>query len=170
MNKIILLVGDSGAGKDFVLSAIKEYDQIEVVRRFISRSPRDNEQESISSIFNVPIDKIKKLDYYYEGIENGQWYGIFKLDLDLALAKSKSPIVVCPNYENYLQINNDYRGNVVPYFIYRGYSDEELEKWRLSLIARGSSLEEIESREKKETNILENYMSNISKNMVLMSF
>lgn len=149
MNKIILLVGDSGSGKDFVLSAINKYKSIEVVKRFISRSSREKEENSISSIFATPISEIKKLDYYYEGVEKDNWYGIRKLDLDKALALGKSPVVVCPNYEIYLQMLKDYAGNVVSYFIYRGYDDEELEKWRASLIARGSSLNEIEKREKK---------------------
>lgn len=149
MNKIILLVGDSGSGKDFVLSVINKYESIEVVKRFISRSPRDKEQNSISSIFNTPIDEIKKLDYYYEGVEKGNWYGIRKSDLDKVLVLGKSPIVVCPSYENYLQMLEDYDGDVVSYFIYRGYSDEELEHWRASLLARGSSLQEIKAREEK---------------------
>lgn len=51
MNKIILLVGDSGSGKDYVLSVANKYESIEVVKRFISRGPRDGEENSISSIF-----------------------------------------------------------------------------------------------------------------------
>lgn len=100
------------------------------LKRFISRGPRDGEENSISSIFSTPIDKIKKLDYYYEGAQKGWYYGICKADLDKALAKGKNPMVVCPNYNNMLKMLEDYEGNVVPYFIYRGYSDEELEKWR----------------------------------------
>ncbi|MCI9433834.1 MAG: hypothetical protein HFI86_00975 [Bacilli bacterium] len=149
MNKIILLVGDSGSGKDFVLSVANKYESIEVVKRFISREPRDGEENSISSIFSTPIEEIKKLDYYYEGAEKGRWYGIRKADLDKVLAKGKNPMVVCPNYNNMLKMLEDYEGNVVPYFIYRGYSDEELEKWRASLVARGSSSTEIEARETK---------------------
>lgn len=149
MNKIILLVGDSGSGKDFVLSVANKYESIEVVKRFISREPRDGEENSISSIFSTPIEEIKKLDYYYEGAEKGRWYGIRKADLDKVLADGKNPMVVCPNYENMLKMLEDYSGNVVPYFIYRGYSDEELEKWRASLVARGSSSTEIEARETK---------------------
>ncbi len=60
MNKIILLVGDSGSGKDFVLSVANEYDNIEIIKRLISSDPRRNEDTSISSIFSVPIDDIKK--------------------------------------------------------------------------------------------------------------
>ncbi|MCI8778759.1 MAG: hypothetical protein HFI87_06390 [Bacilli bacterium] len=60
MNKIILLVGDSGSGKDFVLSAANKYESIEVVKRFISREPRDGEENSISSIFSTPIEELKK--------------------------------------------------------------------------------------------------------------
>ncbi len=148
MKKIILLVGDSGSGKDFVLSIAQEYESIQVVKRFISRSPRDKEENSISSYFSIPIDEIKNLEYYYEGAEPGRWYGIRKADLDATLASGKSPIVVCPNYENMLQMLKDYSGNVVPYFIYRGSSDSELEQWRASLKARGSSLNEIKAREK----------------------
>lgn len=40
MQKIILLVGDSGSGKDFVLSVANQYDNIEVIKRFISRDAR----------------------------------------------------------------------------------------------------------------------------------
>lgn len=150
MNKIILLVGDSGSGKDFVLETSNEYEDIEAVKRYISRMPRENEDNtSISSIFNTPISEIKKMDYYYEGVENGNWYGIIKKDLDIVLGKGKSPMVICPNYENFLQMNQDYNGNVVPFFIYRGYDSENIEKWRESLLARGSSLNEINAREDK---------------------
>ncbi len=149
MKKIILLVGDSGSGKDFVLSIANQYKSIQVVKRFISRDPRNGEETSISSIFSTPVDEIKKLDYYYEGVERGMWYGIRKSDLDAALKSGKSPIVVCPNYDNLLQMVHDYSGNVVPYFIYRGYGDDELEQWRSSLLARGSSQVEIKSREEK---------------------
>ncbi len=149
MNKIILLIGDSGSGKDYFLDIINEYDSVEVVKRYISRAARTSEKNSISSIFNTSIDEIKKLDYFYEGVEKGNWYAICRSDLDRVLNSGKNPIVVCPNYENYLQMLNDYNGQVVPFFIYRGYSDDEIEKWRSSLIARGSSLHEIEEREKK---------------------
>lgn len=149
MNKIILLIGDSGSGKDHFLDIVNEYDSVEVVKRYISRAARTSEKNSISSIFNTPIDEIKKLDYFYEGVEKGNWYGTCRSDLDRVLNSGKNPIVVCPNYENYLQMLNDYNGQVVPFFIYRGYSDDEIEKWRSSLIARGSSLHEIEEREKK---------------------
>lgn len=149
MNKIILLIGDSGSGKDHFLEIVNEYDSVEVVKRYISRAARTSEKNSISSIFNTSIDEIKKLDYFYEGVEKGNWYAICSSDLDRVLNSGKSPIVVCPNYENYLQMLNDYNGQVVPFFIYRGYSDDEIEKWRSSLIARGSSLHEIEEREKK---------------------
>ena len=149
MNKIILLIGDSGSGKDYFLDIINEYDSVEVVKKYISRAARTSEKNSISSIFNTSIDEIKKLDYFYEGVEKGNWYAICSSDLDRVLNSGKSPIVVCPNYENYLQMLNDYNGQVVPFFIYRGYSDDEIEKWRSSLIARGSSLHEIEEREKK---------------------
>ena len=149
MNKIILLIGDSGSGKDYFLDIINEYDSVEVVKKYISRAARTSEKNSISSIFNTSIDEIKKLDYFYEGVEKGNWYAICSSDLDRVLNSGKSPIVVCPNYENYLQMLNDYNGQVVSFFIYRGYSDDEIEKWRSLLIARGSSFHEIEEREKK---------------------
>lgn len=172
MKKIILLVGDSGSGKDFVLSAVNEYDSIQVVKRYISRDPRIGEENSISSIFSTPIDEIKKLDYYYEGAENGRWYGIRKADLDAVLKIGKSPIVVCPNYDNMLQMLQDYSGNVVSYFVYRGYGDAELDKWKESLIARGSSLKEIDARENKRDKYFkelyinhEEYSSNVILNL-----
>lgn len=173
MNKIILLVGDSGSGKDFVLSIANEYDNIEIIKRLISRDPRDGEDDSISSIFSVPIEDIKKTDYYYEGAEAGRWYGIERSRLDEALAWGKSPMVVCPNYENYLQILRDYPERVVTFFIYRGYDDSELDNWRESLVARGSNLVEIELREKtrdkyfKELyiNHFEDYSSNVILNI-----
>lgn len=40
MNKIILLIGDSGSGKDHFLDIINEYDSVEVVKRYISRAAR----------------------------------------------------------------------------------------------------------------------------------
>ncbi len=148
MQKIILIVGDSGSGKDFVMNIANMYPGISVVKRYISRDPRDGE-ESFSSIFSVPVDEIKKLDYYYEGAEEGRYYGIKKSDLEEVLESGMSPMVVCPNYRNCLQMCNDFPAKVVPIFIYRGYEDSELDNWRQSLIDRGSSQEEIEKREKK---------------------
>lgn len=148
MQKIILLVGDSGSGKDFVLSVANQYDNIEVIKRYISRDARVGEDPSISSIFSVPIEDIKQMDYSYEGAEAGRYYGIRKKDLTQALENGKSPIVVCPNYNNLLQMNKDFPQMVVPYFIYRGYDDSELEQWKESLTKRGSSTSEIEAREK----------------------
>lgn len=147
MQKIILLVGDSGSGKDFILSVANKYDDLSVVKRYISREPREKEEPSISSIFSTPIEDIQKMDYFYEGAEAGSWYGIRKEDIDNELDNGKSPIVVCPNYENLIQMCEDYPERVVPYFVYRGYDDSELEKWQASLLARGSSLEEIENRQ-----------------------
>ena len=148
MQKIILLVGDSGSGKDFILSVANKYDDLSVVKRYISRDPREKEEEtSISSVFSTPIEDIQKMDYFYEGAEPGRWYGICKEDIDKVLECGKSPIVVCPNYDNLIQMSEDYPERVVPYFVYRGYDDSELEKWRESLLARGSSLEEIKNRQ-----------------------
>lgn len=173
MNKIILLIGDSGSGKDFVLSIANEYDDIEVIKRLISRDPRDGEDNSISAIFSVPIDDIKKTDYFYEGAEQGRWYGIEKARFDRVLESGKSPMAICPNYENYLQILRDYPNRVVTFFIYRGYDDSELDSWRESLLARGSSSEEIEAREKTRDkyfrelyiNHFEDYSSNVILNI-----
>ena len=148
MQKIILLVGDSGSGKDFILSVASKYDELGVIKRYTSRDPREGEEDtSISSIFSTPIEDIQKMDYFYEGAEAGRWYGIQKEDIDKVLECGKSPIVVCPNYDNLLQMSEDYPDRVVPYFVYRGIDDSELETWRESLLARGSSLEEIEKRQ-----------------------
>ncbi|MDE5889310.1 MAG: hypothetical protein K2H20_04750 [Bacilli bacterium] len=149
MQKIILIVGDSGSGKDFVMNIANMYPGISVVKRYISRGPRDGEDNSISSIFSVPIDVIKGLDYYYEGAEAGRYYGIKKSDLEEVLNNGMSAMVVCPNYENYLQMCRDFPELIVPIFVFRGYEDSELENWRQSLRDRGSSQEEIENREKK---------------------
>lgn len=148
MQKIILIVGDSGSGKDFVMNIANMYPGISVVKRYISRDSREGEA-SFSSIFSVPIEEIQSLDYYYEGAEQGRYYGIKKSDLEEVLNNGMSPMVVCPNYKNYLQICRDFPAKVVPIFIYRGYDDSELDNWRQSLVDRGSSQEEIEKREKK---------------------
>lgn len=171
MNKVILLAADSGSGKDFVLEIANSYDSIEAVKRYISRAPRENEENSISSIFKTPIWRIKQLDYYYEGIEEGNWYGILKADLDRVLNNGKSPMVICPNYENMQKMISDYSGNVVVFFIYRDYGSNQIEKWRESLIARGSSLKEIERRKnKRDKYFRELYISHFneySQNVIL---
>ncbi len=149
MQKIILIVGDSGSGKDYFMSIADKYSGIQVVKRYISRGPREKEENSISSIFSVPVEEIKKLDYFYEGVEDGKYYGIKRSSLEEVLSIGESPMVVCPNYKNYLQMCRDFPNMIVPIFIYRGYSDSELDSWRQSLLARGSSQEEIKNREQK---------------------
>ena len=146
MNKIILLVGDSGCGKDFIMDVVSEYDELEPVKRYISREPRKNEEGSLSSIFSIPVKEIQAMNYNYEGVEKGKWYGIKKEDLKNSLGKGKSPVVVCPNFDNYLQMNNDFPDMVVPFFIYRGIGEDSLQTWTESLKKRGSSLQEIEAR------------------------
>lgn len=150
MQKIILLVGDSGCGKDFILLAAQEYENIEIIKRYISRAPRLKEQNSISSIFSIPLETIKQKDYYYEGAEKGNWYAIEKKQLEDPLKRGKTPIVVCPNYENYCQMCKDFEHIAIPipipYFVYRGYGEQVTKKWEESLISRGSSTEEITNR------------------------
>ena len=174
MNKIILLVGDSGCGKDFIMDVACEYDELEAVKRYISRSPRENEENSISSIFSTPIEEIQKMDYYYEGAEKGRWYGIKKDDLKRTLDNGKSPVVVCPNFDNYVQMNNDFPDMVVPFFIYRGIGEDYLQTWTESLIKRGSSLEEIEARtgvrDKYFKELYVNHFDIYSSNVILNPF
>lgn len=152
MNKIIILVADTGSGKDFVLSQIQKYDGIEVVKRYTNRSPRlGEEQSSISTIFNTSVSDIKKLTYNYEGVEEGNFYGVSADDLFDTLKRGKSPIIIFPNYDSYLRMCMDFDDLVVPIFIYRGIEETYLEDWRESLIKRGSSEEEIEKRENKRS-------------------
>lgn len=172
MQKIILLVGDSGSGKDFILSIANRYEGIEVVKRALSRAPRGSESDSISAIFSVDIEEIKKMDYFYEGAESGRWYGIWKKDLDAVLARGKSPMVICPNYDNLVQMTRDYSAEMIEvYFIYRGYDDEELDSWRQSLVDRGSSQEEINKREKNRDKYFRelyiNHFYDYSSNVIL---
>lgn len=80
-------------------------------------------------------------------------------------------MVVCPNYENYLQMLRDYPERVVTFFIYRGYDDSELDNWRESLVARGSSAAEIEAREKTRDKYFRelyvNHFNDYSSNVIL---
>lgn len=59
MQKIIVLIGDTGSGKDYFLSLVDRYDEIFVVQRHISRSPREGEEPSLSSIFSCSVDEVK---------------------------------------------------------------------------------------------------------------
>lgn len=149
MQKIIVLIGDTGSGKDYFLSLVDRYDEIFVVQRHISRNPREGEEPSLSSIFSCSVDEVKNMDYYYEGAEVGNYYGVNQKDIVSVLKDGKSPIVTLPNYEVCMQLEDDFKGLIVPIFIYRGISDEELELWQESLRQRGSSEEEIKNREDK---------------------
>lgn len=155
MQKIIVLIGDTGSGKDYFLDIVNEYPEIEVVKRHISRKPRDGEEPSISSVFSCSVDDIKSLDYYYQGVQDGNYYGVSKDDLTRILASGYSPIVTLPNYEICMQLEEDFPDMVVPFFIYRGISDEELDLWKDSLRKRGSSEEEILKRESKRSKYFE---------------
>lgn len=149
MQKIIVLIGDTGSGKDYFLSLVNKYPEIEVVKRSISRLPRELEEPSISSVFSCPCEEIKKMDYFYEGAEDGCFYGINKETLINALSSSKSPVVVLPNYDICMQLEQEFPGLVVPIFIYRGINDDEINLWADSLRKRGSSEEEILKRKDK---------------------
>lgn len=151
MQKIIVLIGDTGSGKDYFLDIVKDYEEIEIVKRSISRDARELESPSISSIFSCSIDEIKKMDYYYEGAQDGCFYGINKESLLKSLASGKSPIVVLPNYNICMQLEHDFPDLIVPIFIYRGISDDEVNMWEESLRNRGSSEDEIAKRKDKRS-------------------
>lgn len=175
MNKIIILVADTGSGKDFVLSQIQKYDGIEIVKRYTNRSPRLGEEENtLSTIFNTPVSDIKKLTYNYEGVEEGNFYGVSADDLYDTLKRGKSPVIIFPNYDSYVRMCMDFDNLVVPIFIYRGIEETYLEAWRESLIKRGSSEEEIEKRESKRSFYFEElyvkHTCEFSENVILNLF
>lgn len=173
MPKIMILIGDSGSGKDFFFDCIKEYDGIEIVKRSTNRSPRQNEDAlSLSSIFDVPVEDIKKMTFYYEGVTSGNYYGINSQDLTESLLRGKSPIFVFCNYDGFLAISRTYAFfgvEVVPFFIYRDINEAE---WEQSLLARGSDIEEIDDRRNKRREYLgtifsEHISSPIGANVIL---
>lgn len=172
MNKVIILVGDSGCGKDYLLSLVQDFSKITVIKRYMSRNPRNSEKDSISSIFSVDIDAIKQLDYYYEGVQSGNWYGFIKEDLINALKMGTSPIVIASNYNVFLKLCEDFgNDNVVPFFIYSGIGEKTLVEWRELLLARGSTLDEIAAcehvRDKYFSELYINHFNEMGANVIL---
>ena len=130
----------------------------------------------------------KKFKYNYEGVEEGNFYGVSADDLTAALKRGKSPVIIFPNYDSYVRMCMDFDNLVVPIFIYRGIEETYLEAWRESLIKRGSSEEgiykkyglfaykeeEIEKRESKRSFYFEElyvkHTCEFSENVILNLF
>ena len=172
MQKIIILMGDSGSGKDFVLECIKDYEGIEIIKRSTNRSQRQNEDTSLSSIFDVPVEDIKKMAFHYEGVTPGNYYGVNSQDVTEALLSGRSPIFIFCDYVNFLIISNTYACfgvEVVPIFIYRDINDVD---WEQSLLDRGSNQSEVDDRKSKRTVYLgklysEHIASSVGENVIL---
>ena len=174
MQKIIVLIGDTGSGKDYFLNIVGEYEEIEIIKRFISRDSREGEEPSISSVFSCSIPEIKRMDYYYEGAEEGNFYGVNRKDLVRSLSLGKTPIVTLPNYDICMQLEKDFPNLIMPIFIYRGISDDELILWEEGLRSRGSSEDEIQKRKNKRSKYFEElylrYTDYFAQNVILNLF
>lgn len=77
MQKIILIVGASGVGKDTLLRNIKTKIEANFLKRYITRAPDDNEANFYLDI--LAFDSLKEKDYFISAWEaHGNCYGIAK--------------------------------------------------------------------------------------------
>lgn len=133
MNKLIVLVGDSGSGKSHLVNLVSDNyrDDFNIIKKYTDRKKRANEENAIEIKSECSKEELQGFEYSYIGKSN-KIYVFSKSKIDTTLQMGKSPIVIVANEEMLLRLCNDYRGRVCPIYIQRDTIDadfiRELEK------------------------------------------
>jgi len=149
-NKIILLLGKSGAGKDAIIKELKGYDTIV---SWTSRPIRENEENGVAYHFKTKEQFLSEMDNFVEtrsyntlvdGIPDTWYYGIHKEDVQ---DDKKYKTIV--DLQGFMELKEIYKERVVG--IYVDVPDEE-RTYRAE--ARGSFNETEWNRRLQDDNIV----------------
>ena len=152
MNKLIILLGDSGCGKTNLIRLLIKFhgDNIAVIKKYSDRDARQGEENAIEIQPGSSTEYVKAMDYVYTG-HNNKVYGFYKKDVDDNLKQGKSPVVIIDDENILVQLCNEYIGRVCPVYMQRDTTDLEF----IEELRKGNRTEEqirqrIDSRHKKQ--------------------
>lgn len=116
MARLIIVSGASGAGKTFLLENVSRFQaEVKPIKKFTTRKNRKTESKdsALDLIFGCTDEQIRKCDYKYNYCYNN--YGINKEDIDEALAKNLSPMVIVASCTTIERMKRDYPNALVLY-------------------------------------------------------
>lgn len=145
--KIVALIGGSGTGKTTIGKGLEKHGLVQIVSH-TTRAPRVGEVEGIDYYYIDKtkfdtLDKIESVEY------NGNYYCFSREEVDSKLAQYDLLYVVI-DIHGYEQLKAVYNEIVEGFYIY--ISLDEMKK---RMIARGDSIENVESRIQHAININE---------------
>lgn len=155
---IIVINGPSGAGKTFLLEKLncnKNHNYLPI-KKYTTRNKRCYEKrcESVDLVFNCDESWTKSFEYNYE--YKNEWYGIDKKELENALEKGLTPVVIIRSFETIREIKNDFEDVRVIFLI--GESGQELKD---ILQKQGRNLSEYKDEKSDLNKMIDDYTKNI---------
>ena len=131
-NKMVLITGGSGVGKTYILqNKDKLGDNYEVIKKYTTRGPRNNETESapIDLILDQPKDLVSSCDYVYS--YRNELYGFNKSDIYRCFENGKTPLFVVRKMDTIKELKNDFP-NLKVLYCESGFSRKDLISYLLS--------------------------------------
>lgn len=156
MNKLIVLVGDSGCGKSHLVNLVSDNysDDFYIIKKYTNRQKRAWEENAIEIKSGCSEEELQGFEYSYIG-KGGKIYVFSKSEIDTALQMGKSPIVIVANEEMLLRLYYDYIGQVCPIYIQRDTLDADFIR---ELKKEGRTDEQINERLVGRHEILDLYL------------
>jgi len=168
MARLIIVSGASGAGKSFVLQELGNINSLkaEPLRKLTTRGSRNeseikaNEKGTLDLVLNCSRSEINNLCSPYVYHYCGHHYGIKKTDIDEAIAKGLSPVVIVAKCSTVKTIKKDYPNALVLY-VQNVLSGEDLK----GVLLKGSDPLEVEERMERQKESFEDYVSHIEEKL-----
>lgn len=122
MSKLYILAGAAGVGKSWLLTQIRAIDtSFKIIQKLTTRERRKGENPTVLDLIHGQSRKsIEGCDYRYQYKQwvapyDSYWYGIKKVDIDVALSEGKNPIVIVRRAQTIRQLREDYPKSIVIY-------------------------------------------------------
>ncbi len=142
MNRLMLICGNTGAGKSTFLRGVSgKYQNIGIIKKYSTRKARTDDNGAIEIEPDCSQDFIEPFEYKY--VKFGNVYAFSKKDIDKTLNLGNGMLII-RDLAIFDQLIKDYgEGIVMPFFISRPIDIEKLGK---VLKEQGRSHEEIQNR------------------------